>query len=106
MLVFGFKSPPVLGHVEHNKFASSYVMMQLPSDAVSQRFVSVSAIPAGFIYLPDREVFEDSLDKDTGRKVPSFSFLVEHGEHAKILFDLGTRKVRIFWHFGNFQCRK
>jgi hypothetical protein len=56
--------------------------------------VSVSAIPAGFIYLPDKEVFEDSLDKDTGRKVPYLSFLVEHGEHTKILFDLGTRKNR------------
>jgi hypothetical protein len=75
---------------------------QLPSDAI-QCFVSVSAIPAGFMYLPDKEVFEDSLDKDTGRKVPSFSFLVEHGEHTKILFDLGTRKVRIFWHFSNIQ---
>ena len=79
--------------------------LQLPSDAVSQPFVSVSAILAGFMYLPDKEVFEDSLDKETGRKVPSFSFLVEHSEHGKVLFDLGTRKVRIF-HALWYRCQR
>jgi hypothetical protein len=36
---------------------------QFLKDSVSQcyGYVSVSAIPVGFIYLPDKEVFEDSF---------------------------------------------
>ena len=68
----------------------------LPSDAPGQRYVLVHAMCAGSFHLPDREVFDDALDTDTGSKVPSFAFLLEHEEHGKILFDLGLRKVPLF----------
>lgn len=69
--------------------------LRLPSsDSEGQKFVSVYAIHAGSIYLPDKEVFEDSLDKHSGSKVPSFAFLIEHSEHGRLMFDLGLRKVR------------
>lgn len=61
-------------------------------DVPGQRYVSVSALHAGSVFLPDREVFDDSLDTDTGSKVPSFAFLIQHGQHGKLLFDLGLRK--------------
>lgn len=73
---------------------SENVEPRLPSDIPGQRYVLVHALCAGSFYLPDREVFDDALDTDTGSKVPSFSFLIEHEQHGRILFDLGLRKVR------------
>ena len=67
----------------------------LPSDVPGQPYVLVHALCAGSLYLPDREVFDDALDTDTGSKVPSFTFLIEHEQHGKLLFDLGVRKVRL-----------
>ena len=64
-----------------------------PKDIQDQQYLTVSAIPAGFFYLPDRQVFDDSLESDTGQKVPSLSFLLEHNTYGRILFDLGNRKV-------------
>ena len=64
-----------------------------PKDVQDQQYFTVSAIPAGFLYLPDRVVFDDALESDTGQKVPSFSFLLEHDTYGRILFDLGNRKV-------------
>ncbi|KAH9916036.1 uncharacterized protein B0H18DRAFT_1087400 [Fomitopsis serialis] len=61
-------------------------------DVPGQRYVSVYALHAGSVFLPDREVFDDSLDTDTGSKVPSFAFLIQHGQRGKLLFDLGLRK--------------
>lgn len=68
----------------------------LPSDSSGQKFVSVSALHAGTLYLPDSDVFEDSIGKSpsTGSYVPSFAFLIEHEVHRKMMFDLGLRKVR------------
>ncbi|ESK92506.1 metallo-beta-lactamase superfamily protein [Moniliophthora roreri MCA 2997] len=66
----------------------------LPVDAERQKYVQCSAIAAGSIWLPDRGVFEDSIDcdVDVGRRVPSLCFLIEHEDHGKLLFDLGLRK--------------
>ncbi|KAF7979826.1 hypothetical protein HWV62_40906 [Athelia sp. TMB] len=70
----------------------------LPADSASQTYVSVSAIPVGSLYLADKEVFEDMIHqesqqlKGTGRRVPSFSFLIQHEKHGRALFDLGMRK--------------
>ncbi|EGN94971.1 hypothetical protein SERLA73DRAFT_187253 [Serpula lacrymans var. lacrymans S7.3] len=68
--------------------------LPLPGDTVNQPYVSVSCIPAGFLHLPDREVFDDALEQpeSTGRQVPSFAFLIDHSEYGKLLFDLGLRK--------------
>ncbi|KAG7095019.1 hypothetical protein E1B28_005813 [Marasmius oreades] len=70
----------------------SYV--ELPSDVQGQSYIRCSALAAGFLWLPDREVFQDSLDLDTniGSKVPSLCFLLQHEQHGKLLFDLGLRK--------------
>ncbi|KAK7062702.1 hypothetical protein VNI00_000190 [Paramarasmius palmivorus] len=69
-------------------------LIQLPCDVDGQNYVQCAAIVAGSIWLPDREVFEDSIDfdVDVGRRVPSLCFLIEHKEHGKLLFDLGLRK--------------
>lgn len=80
---------------KHSKTGA--MSLQLPKDEASmQHYVSVSAILGGSIFLQDKEVFEDSLDKETGQRVPTFSFFLEHSEHGKILFDLGARKVGPF----------
>lgn len=78
----------------------------LPADTASQTYLSISAIPVGSLYLSDNQVFEDCAQQGpgvangserlagTGRRVPSFSFLVQHEQHGRLLFDLGLRKVR------------
>ncbi|KZP07018.1 Metallo-hydrolase/oxidoreductase [Athelia psychrophila] len=72
----------------------------LPADTASQSYVSVSTIPVGSLYLADKWVFEDCAHQvsgglgGTGRRVPSFSFLVQHEQHGRLLFDLGQRKNR------------
>ncbi|KZP20337.1 Metallo-hydrolase/oxidoreductase [Athelia psychrophila] len=76
----------------------------LPADTASQTYLSISAIPVGSLYLSDNQVFEDCAQQGpgvangserlagTGRRVPSFSFLVQHEQHGRLLFDLGLRK--------------
>ncbi|EED80741.1 predicted protein [Postia placenta Mad-698-R] len=65
----------------------------LPQDSpAGQRYVSVYALHAGSIFLPDSDVFEDSIGKDGGLTVPSFAFLIDHEVHGKFMFDLGLRK--------------
>ncbi|KAH7922806.1 Metallo-hydrolase/oxidoreductase [Leucogyrophana mollusca] len=70
----------------------------LPQDSTSQTFLSVSVIRAGEFFIPDEEVFDDSISTDrnspnkAGSKVPSFAFLLEHPTYGKLLFDLGLRK--------------
>jgi len=64
----------------------------LPADSADQKYVSVSALHVGSLYLPDGEVFEDSIGKDTGSTVPSLAFLIEHEVHGRLMFDLGLRK--------------
>ncbi|KAF9261631.1 Metallo-hydrolase/oxidoreductase [Marasmius fiardii PR-910] len=69
-------------------------MIQLPADVQGQTYIRCSALAAGFFWLSDRDVFEDSIDTDfnVGSKVPSLCFLLEHERHGKLLFDLGLRK--------------
>lgn len=70
----------------------------LPQDSpAGQRYVSVYALHAGSIFLPDSDVFEDSIGKDGGLTVPSFAFLIDHEVHGKFMFDLGLRKVCVFF---------
>lgn len=74
----------------------------LLADTPSQAYISISVIPAGSLYLADKEVFQDCVHQGsdglsgTGRRVPSFSFLLQHEKHGRLLFDLGLRKVRLF----------
>ncbi|KZT23544.1 Metallo-hydrolase/oxidoreductase [Neolentinus lepideus HHB14362 ss-1] len=63
-------------------------------NATSERIVNLQALVPGHFWLPDREVFQDSihLPLETGSRVPTFSFLVTHPVYGKLLFDLGLRK--------------
>lgn len=69
----------------------------LPPDAANQVYVSVKTILAGNLHLPDKEVFQDSIDQpdSVGRRIPVFCFLVTHPIHGHALFDVGVRKVRV-----------
>ncbi|PCH35012.1 Metallo-hydrolase/oxidoreductase [Wolfiporia cocos MD-104 SS10] len=64
----------------------------LTPDIEGQKYVLVYALHAGSFYLPDKEVFEDSLEAKTGSQVPSFAFLIEHDVHGRLMFDPGLRK--------------
>ena len=68
----------------------------LPSDSESQTYVTVHALPAGGLWLPHREVFQDCFDQtsEIGSEIPFIAFLVTHPTHGRALFDLGMRKVR------------
>ncbi|TFK51105.1 Metallo-hydrolase/oxidoreductase [Heliocybe sulcata] len=67
---------------------------QEATSAGGDTVVTVQALVGGHFWLPDREVFQDSvhLPAETGSQVPTFSFLITHPVHGKLLFDLGLRK--------------
>lgn len=67
----------------------------LPADAENQTYVTVHALLAGGLWLPQREVFQDSIDKsaELGSELPFIAFLVTHPTYGRVLFDLGMRKV-------------
>jgi hypothetical protein len=67
----------------------------LPPDADGQAHVTVHAILAGGLWLPYKEVFQDSLNEPTevGSEIPFIAFLISHPTYGRTLFDLGLRKV-------------
>lgn len=66
--------------------------ISFPQDSPGQRYVSVYALHAGSLFPPHVEAFGDSIRQSGSLKAPSFSFLVEHEVHGRLLFDLGLRK--------------
>lgn len=69
---------------------------QLPQDADNQTYVTVHALLAGGLWLPYKEVFQDSIDEppEVGSEIPFIAFLITHPTFGRLLFDLGMRKVR------------
>ena len=69
----------------------------LPPDAKAQTHVTVHAILAGGLYLPDKEVFQDSVHQppEVGAEVPFIAFMITHPTFGRALFDLGMRKVSV-----------
>lgn len=67
----------------------------LPPDTTDQTYVTVNALLAGGLWLPYKNVFQDSVDLplDVGSELPFIAFLVTHPTYGRTLFDLGMRKV-------------
>jgi glyoxylase-like metal-dependent hydrolase (beta-lactamase superfamily II) len=64
----------------------------LPPDAPNQAYITVSALNAGYLWLPERE-FIDPCDETAVHKAPSLSFfLVHQPSGTKLVYDLGMRK--------------
>lgn len=59
--------------------------------------VQVFALPTGWLYHPDRWLFEDGDSDQVNAKqqYPDYSFLIRHPAGQNVLFDLGLRKVRL-----------
>lgn len=74
---------------------TSFQVPSLPADAEGQTFVTVQALHVGGLWLPYREVFQDSLHEPftVGSDIPFIAFLITHPAHGRILFDLGLRRV-------------
>ncbi|KAK3985751.1 NAD binding domain of 6-phosphogluconate dehydrogenase-domain-containing protein [Cladorrhinum sp. PSN332] len=54
-------------------------------------FVTVSALDAGHLTLPERLFVTDAVP-DKRSTVPSLSFLIQHPSHGNIIFDLGIKR--------------
>ena len=67
----------------------------LPQDRANQAFISVKAIQAGDVYLPDAYVYSDcqGAPLTQGTHAPDFAFLLVHPTKGKLMFDIGLRKV-------------
>jgi glyoxylase-like metal-dependent hydrolase (beta-lactamase superfamily II) len=64
----------------------------LPPDGPNQAYITLSALNAGYLWLPERE-FCDPCDENAVHKAPSFSFFLVHPPTGtKIVYDLGMRK--------------
>ncbi|KAI0344769.1 Metallo-hydrolase/oxidoreductase [Trametopsis cervina] len=65
-----------------------------PPDREDQLYVSVKPIVAGNMFLPHKEVFQDSIDlpESEGVRIPVFCFFISHPTEGDALFDLGVRK--------------
>ncbi|EKM53980.1 uncharacterized protein PHACADRAFT_122640 [Phanerochaete carnosa HHB-10118-sp] len=68
----------------------------LPPDTENQTYLTVHALLAGGLWLPYREVFQDSLHEppEVGSDIPFIAFLITHPTHGRALFDLGMRKAK------------
>ncbi|KAK4230307.1 NAD binding domain of 6-phosphogluconate dehydrogenase-domain-containing protein [Podospora fimiseda] len=58
---------------------------------MSHTFVTVSALDAGHLTLPERLFVTDAVP-DKRSTVPSLSFLIQHPSHGNIIFDLGIKR--------------
>ncbi|KAF2871632.1 beta-lactamase-like protein [Massariosphaeria phaeospora] len=69
----------------------------LPAPAPNQNYVSISALDAGHLTLPEK-LFVTDADPDKRATVPSLSFLIQHpSQHPKttptnLVFDLGLKR--------------
>ena len=70
----------------------------LPPDKADQAYVTVHALLAGGLWLPHKDVFQDSVNEpsEVGSEIPFIAFMVTHPTHGRSLFDLGMRKVRAY----------
>lgn len=64
----------------------------LPPDSPNQTYITLSALNAGYLWLPERE-FCDPCNEKAVHKAPSLSFFLVHPTTGtKIVYDLGMRK--------------
>jgi glyoxylase-like metal-dependent hydrolase (beta-lactamase superfamily II) len=63
----------------------------LPPDGPNQAYITLSALDAGYLWLPERE-FIDPCNEKAVHKAPSLSFFLQHPSGTKIVYDLGIRK--------------
>src|ERR1700710_997509 len=71
-------------------------MESLPSPTSDQNYVTVHALSAGFLTLPEHLFVQPSTEGHRNT-VPSLSFLIQHqnpssGKLTRIVFDLGLRR--------------
>ncbi|KAM5363396.1 hypothetical protein ACJZ2D_012037 [Fusarium nematophilum] len=64
-----------------------------PATDTQREFVKLSLLPAGSLTLPERFFCDDQKDENVKVQVPSMSFLIQHPNGNKIVFDLGIRKI-------------
>jgi len=70
--------------------ASSNDTVVLPAPAHDQTYVTISALEAGQLTLPER-LFVTDADPERRATVPSLSFLIRHGS-SNLVFDLGLKR--------------
>ena len=70
--------------------ASSNDTVVLPAPAHDQTYVTISALEAGQLTLPER-LFVTDADPERRATVPSLSFLIRHGA-SNLVFDLGLKR--------------
>jgi glyoxylase-like metal-dependent hydrolase (beta-lactamase superfamily II) len=63
----------------------------LPADRPDQAYITLSALDAGYLWLPEHE-FIVPCDPKANHKAPSFAFFLRHPNGTKIVYDLGLRK--------------
>jgi glyoxylase-like metal-dependent hydrolase (beta-lactamase superfamily II) len=64
----------------------------LPEDTPNQPYITLSALDAGYLWLPERE-FLVPADQKAVHKAPSLSFFLVHPPTGtKVVYDLGLRK--------------
>jgi len=64
----------------------------LPKDSPNQPYITLSALKAGYLWLPERE-FIIPNDPKANHKAPSLAFFLVHPINGtKIVYDLGLRK--------------
>ena len=62
----------------------------LPAPAPTQTYVTISALEAGQLTLPEK-LFVTDADPERRATVPSLSFLIRHGS-SNLVFDLGLKR--------------
>jgi glyoxylase-like metal-dependent hydrolase (beta-lactamase superfamily II) len=87
-------SPP---SCQPNNMASSHDTVVLPAAAQDQTYVTISALEAGQLTLPEK-LFVTDADPERRATVPSLAFLIQHPSHTdsskieNIVFDLGLKR--------------
>ncbi|KAF2027313.1 Metallo-hydrolase/oxidoreductase [Setomelanomma holmii] len=77
--------------------ASDQPLIVLPAPSPSQTYVTISALQAGHLTLPEK-LFVTDADLEKRATVPSLSFLIQHpspsnpSKISKLVFDLGLKR--------------
>ncbi|KAF2846200.1 Metallo-hydrolase/oxidoreductase [Plenodomus tracheiphilus IPT5] len=77
--------------------SSDDLVVTLPAPAPNQTYVTISALHAGYLTLPER-LFVTDADPSRRATVPSLAFLIQHPSTAsppqthKLVFDLGLKR--------------
>ena len=64
----------------------------LPPDSPHQPYIALSALDAGYLWLPDHEFVDPCPDRTAVHKAPSLAFFLVHPNGTKLVYDLGIRK--------------